>query len=179
MKLIRFTIKDIVFLAIMAALLFVCSVVAMPLMSITLFGLRNMVTAIFYGAFATLALMKVRKPGALTLLGFFNSAILLMMSPVMFVTNIVSAFVAECIALIIFKNYDNSKAICTAAALMIPVSLPFTAVFSVIMNGVSFADVIGNSWLVILTCLGTVILSVLGAVIGKKIGAELTKAGKL
>jgi hypothetical protein len=179
MKLQKFKIKDIVFLAIMAALLFLCSAVAMPLMSISLFGLRNMATAVFYGAFVTLALMKVRKPGALTLLGFFNSVILLMMSPVMFITNTVSAFITELIALTIFKSYEGNRAIYLAASLMIPVTLPFTAVFSVIMNGVSFSQVIGDSLFVILTCLGTVLLSILGAFIGSKIGKELKKAGKI
>ncbi len=179
MQLQRFKVKDIVFLAIMAALLFVCSAVALPLMSITLFGLRNMATAIFFGAFIALALMKVRKPGALALLGFFNSAILLMMSPVMFVTNTVSALIAELIALLIFKGYGDDRAIYAAAALMIPISLPFTALFSVIINGVSFSQVIGSSWFVVLTCLGTVLLSILGAFVGGKIGKELKKAGKL
>ncbi len=179
MKLQKFKIKDIVFLAIMAALLFVCSAVAMPLMSISLFGLRNMATAVFYGVFVTLALMKVRKPGALTLLGFFNSVILLMMSPVMFVTNTVSALITELVTLLLFKSYDGNKAIYTAASLMIPMTLPFTALFSVIMNGVSLSSVIGDSWFVILTCLGTILLSVLGAFIGSKIGKELEKAGKL
>lgn len=179
MKLQPFKIKDIVFLAIMAALLFLCSAVAMPLMSISLFGLRNMATAIFYGIFATLALMKVRKPGALTLLGFFNSVILLMMSPVMFVTNTVSAFLSEVIALGLFKTYENNRAVSVAACLMIPMTLPFTALFSVIMNGVTFAEVIGGSWFVILTCLGTVALSALGGFIGNRIGRELQKAGKL
>jgi hypothetical protein len=179
MKLQRFKIKDIVFLAIMAALLFLSSAVAMPLMTITLFGLRNMATAIFYGVFVTLALMKVRKPGALTLMGFFNAVILLMMSPVMFVTNSVSALIAEMIALLIFKNYEDNKAVYTAAALVMPLTLPFTALLSVIMNGVSFSAVIGDSWFVLLTCAGTIALSVLGVGIGSRIGKELRKAGKL
>ena len=169
----RFKIKDVVFLAVMAALLFACSAVAMPLMSIALFGLRNMATAVFYGVFATLAVMKVRKPCALTLLGFFNSVILLMMSPVMFVTNIVSTVLSELIALLIFKSYDSDMAAVTAASLMIPITLPFSAVFSVIMNGTSFSEVFGNSWLIALTCAGTVVLSVLDAL------KELRKAGKI
>lgn len=179
MKLQRFAIGDIVFLAIMAALLFLCSAVAMPVMSISLFGLRNMVMAIFYGAFITLALMKVSKPGALALLGFFNAAILVMMSPVMFVTNALSALVAELITLLIFQSYDSPKAIAAAATLMIPITLPFTALFSVIINGVPLRHVIGGSWFVILTCVGTILLSLLGALIGGQIGKELKKAGKL
>ena len=108
-KLQKFTIKDIVFLAIMAALLFLCTGLAMPLMAINIFGLRNMATAIFYGIFGVLALMKVPKPGALTLLGLFNAAILLMMSPAMFAATAASAFLAEAIALAIYKNYDDER----------------------------------------------------------------------
>ncbi|MGI6161984.1 MAG: hypothetical protein ACOYJD_08125 [Christensenellales bacterium] len=179
MKFERFTIRDISFLAIMAALLFICSAVAMPLMSITLFGLRNMAMAIFYGLFATMALMRVRKIGAMSLLGFFNAAILLMMSPVMFVTMTVSAIFAEIIALVLFRSYQTEKAILTAACLMVPLSLPFTAVFSMIMNDVAFSDVVQGSWLVLFICLGTVLLSFTGGFIGRKIGKELRKAGKL
>ena len=175
----RLKIKDVVFLAITAALLFLCSAIAMPLMSISLFGLRNMVTAIFYEAFATLALMKVRKPGALSLLGFFNAAILVMMSPVMFITNTVSAILAEVIALLIFRSYERDKAVLTAARLMIPLTLPFTAIFSVIINGVTFQEVLGSSWLIVVTCLATLVLSAAGGFIGQKIGKELQKAGKL
>lgn len=178
-KLERFAVKDIVFLAIMAALLFLCSAVAMPLMTITLFGLRNLATAIFYGLFATIALMKVRKPGAMSLLGFFNAAILIMMSPVMFVTTASSAILAEIVSIALFKTYENNKAVTASACLMMPFSLPFTAVFSVIMNGVSFAEVLNFSWLVCLTCVGTIVLSFLGGFLGRKIGKELKKAGKL
>lgn len=175
----KFAVKDIVFLAVMAALLFICSAVAMPLMTITLFGLRNLATSIFFGVFGTIAIMKVRKPGAMSILGFLNGAILVLMSPVMFVTTTVSAILGELISLAIFKSYDNDKAIMASACLMMPLSLPFTAVFSVIMNGVSFGEVIGFSGFVFLTCLGTVALSFLGGFIGRKIGNELKKAGKL
>lgn len=179
LKLKRFAVKDIVFLAMMAALLFVCSAVAMPLMTITLFGLRNLATAIFFGIFGTIAIMKVRKPGTMSLLGLFNAIILVMMSPVMFVTTTVSAVLSEVISLAIFKSYENEKAILCSACLMPVLSLPFTAVFSVIMNGVRFSEVIGFSWLVCLTCAGTILISFLGGLIGRKIGNELKKAGKL
>lgn len=178
-RLQAFKIKDIVFLAIMAALLFLVGGLALPLMSISLFGLRNMAIAFFYGALATIALMKVRKAGSLTILGFFNSVILILMSPVMFVTTSVSAFLAEVITIGIFKNYDSDKACCVGASLMIILTLPFTMIFSVIMNGITFADVLGDSALIILTCLGTVALSAVGAFVGNKIGKELKKAGKL
>lgn len=179
MKFQKFTIRDIVFIAIMAALLLVCSAVSMPLMSTTLFGLKNMATAIFYGLFGTLTIMKVRKPGTMTLLGVLNAAVLAMMSPIMFLTNAVSALLAELVALLLFKSYENPKAIVASACLMIPFSLPFTAVFTVVLNDVSFAQVLSGSWLALLCCIGTVVLSFLGGFLGRKIGAELQKAGKL
>lgn len=175
----KFKVRDVVFLAVMAALLFLCSAVAMPLMTITLFGLRNLATSIFYGLFSTITLMKVQKPGALSLLGIFNGAILFMMSPVMFVTTAVSAVMAELVALLAFRRYDNPKAILTAAILWMPLALPFTALFSMLINGQSLGEVVQFSPFVILTCLGTVALSILGAFLGHKIGKELKKAGKL
>lgn len=175
----KFTVKNIVFLAIMAALLFLCGAVAMPIMTVTLFGLRNMVTAIFYAFFSVITLMKVQKPGALSFLGIFNGAILFMMSPVMFVTNSVSAVLAEFITLLFFKSYENPKAILTACILWMPLTLPFTAIFSVLMNGKTFSEVIAFSPHVVLTCGGTILLSVIGAFLGQKIGNELQKAGKL
>lgn len=175
----KLTVKNIVFLAVMAALLFLCGAIAMPFMTITLFGLRNLITAPFYALFATITVMKVRKPGALSLLGIFNGAILFMMSPVMFITTSLSAVIAEFVALLIFKSYQTDKAILTATILWMPLTLPFTALFSVILNGQSFSEVIGFSPYVILTCLGTVALSFVGAFIGKKIGGELKKAGKM
>jgi len=175
----RFMVKDIVFLAVMAALLFLCSAVSMPVMSIDLFGLRNMITAIFYSLFATVTLMKVPKVGALTLLGFFNAVILFMMSPVMFVTNFCSALLAEIVVLLVFRGYEGMKAIVTAACLVPILALPFTALFSMIINGKAFSEVIQASPTVALTCTGTVVLSLLGGFLGRKIGGELKKAGKI
>lgn len=175
----KFRVRDIVFLAIMAALLFLCSAVALPLMTITLFGLRNLATSLFYALFSTITLMKVPRPGALSLLGIFNGAILFMMSPVMFVTTAVSAVIAELVALLAFRGYHSQRAILAATILWMPLTLPFTALFTVLMNGQSFGEVVQFSPFVLLTCVGTVALSALGALLGSKIGKELKKAGKL
>lgn len=174
-----FKIKDIVFLAIVAALLFLCSALALPLMTITLFGLRNLATAVFYALFGTIALMKVGKAGALSLLGIFNGAILFMMSPVMFVTTAMGAVLAELVTLLIFRGYTNPRAILLANILWMPLSLPFTALFTMLVNGQSFAEVVQFSPWVVLTCVGTVALSAVGALLGQKIGTEMKKAGKL
>lgn len=179
MKLTRFEVKDISFLAIMAALLILVSSVAMPLMTITLYGLRNMSTAFFYAAFSTIALLKVRKPGALTLLAVFNATFLLLMSPVMFINNSVSALLAEIITLLIYGGYQRERAVRLAALLFVPLTLPMTILFGMLINKQNLTDIVQASWLIVPIVIGTFLLSYLGTLVGGKIGTELKKAGKI
>ncbi len=180
MRFEKFKVKDVAFLAIMAALLILCAGVSMPVMSVPLFGLRNMVTAPFYGAFAAITLLKVRRPGALFILIFFNAVVLMMMSPMMFFVNIISAFLTEVIVVLIFKSYESDKAVIAAAGLLIPITLPFTAIMYIVMYGQSLAETMsGSKALIALCCAGTVVLSFVGVAVGMKIGRELKKAGRL
>jgi energy-coupling factor transport system substrate-specific component len=176
----RFTVRDVVFLAILAAALTITGVITMPLvMTVTLFGVRNAAAAIFYGAFGAIALMKAPKPGALLMLGLFNGAILLMMSPVMFFNNVVGSFLAEAVALLIFRSYDSDRSIVVAAGLFIPFTLPLSIAFGVLLNGQTVSELVENPLLSILFCAAAVVLSFVGALIGRKVGAELRKAGKI
>lgn len=176
----KFKTKDIAFLAIMAVVLLICSSLAVPVMFISLFGLQNMATAIFFGIFMTIALMKVRKPGALTILGIFSAVPLAMMQVSVFITNSISVLLAEVITLLIFRSYQDDKAIMLGAGLVMPISLPFTILFGMLINHKTIEQVFaGAGWQIALTCVGTVILSFVGTLIGRKIGQELQKAGKL
>lgn len=175
-----FKVKDIAFLAVMAALLILCACVAMPFMAVPVFGLRNMATAPFYGIFGVIALLKVRKPGALSLMIIFNAAILLMMSPVMFFNNTASVLAAEFIIMLIFRSYKSDKAIILAAGLVIPFTLPISILFSRFLYGKEMSAIVnGKPVYVVLSCIGTLVLSFAGTAIGMKIGKELKKAGKL
>lgn len=175
-----FTVKDIIFLAILSAALTIASGLTMPLvMMVTLFGVRNLVAAVIYGIFSIIALLKVRKPGALVIVGFFHGVVLLMMAPVMFFNMVLGAIMAELVALLIFKNYDKDKSIILAAGLYIPFTLPTTVLFSMILNGLSFNQVVGNPMISTIVCVGTIVLSFVGVNIGLKIGRELQRAGKL
>lgn len=176
----KFKVKDIAFLAVMAALLILCAAISMPFMAVPIFGLRNMATAPFYGIFCTIALLKVRKPGALSLMVIFNAAILLMMSPVMFTNNTGSVIIAELIVMLIFRSYKKDAAIILAAGLVIPFTLPVSILFNSFLYGKEMTETLtGDPIYVILACIGTVVLSFVGTAIGMKIGKELKKAGKL
>ena len=71
----KFQVKDFVFLAVLSAAMTLCGGITMPLvMHTTVFGLRNMAAAPIYSIFVAIGLMKVRKPGALTIIGLFSGA---------------------------------------------------------------------------------------------------------
>ena len=176
----KFQVKDFVFLAVLSAAMTLCGGITMPLvMHTTVFGLRNMAAAPIYSIFVAIGLMKVRKPGALTIIGLFSGAPLIFFSTVMFFNNFVSAIIAELIMLLIFRCYQKKVSVFVTTGIYMPFSLPISVLFSLWLNGQSYAQLTANPKISVLTSIGTIILAFLGAAIGMKIAAELQKAGKL
>lgn len=176
----KFQVKDFVFLAVLSAAMTLCGGITMPLvMHTTVFGLRNMAAAPIYSIFVAIGLMKVRKPGALTIIGLFSGAPLIFFSTVMFFNNFVSAIIAELIMLLIFRGYQKKVSVFVTTGIYMPFSLPFSVLFSLWLNGQSYDQLTANPKISVLTSIGTIALAFLGAAIGMKIAAELQKAGKL
>lgn len=176
----KFQVKDFVFLAVLSAAMTLCGGITMPLvMHTTVFGLRNMAAAPIYSIFVAIGLMKVRKPGALTIIGLFSGAPLIFFSMVMFFNNFVSAIIAELIMLLIFRGYQKKVSVFVTTGIYMPFSLPISVLFSLWLNGQSYDQLTANPKISVLTSIGTIALAFLGAAIGMKIAAELQKAGKL
>lgn len=176
----KFQVKDFVFLAVLSAAMTLCGGITMPLvMHTTVFGLRNMAAAPIYSIFIAIGLMKVRKPGALTIIGLFSGAPLIFFSTVMFFNNFVSAIIAELIMLLIFRGYQKKVSVFVTTGIYMPFSLPISVLFSLWLNGQSYDQLTANPKISVLTSIGTIALTFLGAAIGMKIAAELQKAGKL
>ena len=176
----NFQVKDFVFLAVLSAAMTLCGGITMPLvMHTTVFGLRNMAAAPIYSIFVAIGLMKVRKTGALTIIGLFSGAPLIFFSTVMFFNNFVSAIIAELIMLLIFRGYQKKVSVFVTTGIYMPFSLPISVLFSLWLNGQSYDQLTANPKISVLTSIGTIALAFLGAAIGMKIAAELQKAGKL
>lgn len=176
----KFQVKDFVFLAVLSAAMTLCGGITMPLvMHTTVFGLRNMAAAPIYSIFVAIGLIKVRKPGALTIIGLFSGAPLIFFSTVMFFNNFVSAIIAELIMLLIFRGYQKKVSVFVTTGIYMPFSLPISVLFSLWLNGQSYDQLTANPKISVLTSIGTIALAFLGAAIGMKIAAELQKAGKL
>lgn len=176
----KFQVKDFVFLAVLSAAMTLCGGITMPLvMHTTVFGLRNMAAAPIYSIFVAIGLMKVRKPGALTIIGLFSGAPLVFFSTVMFFNNFISAIIAELVMLLIFREYEKKSSVFVTTGIYMPLSLPISVLFSLWLNGQSYEQLKANPTVSVLTSLGTVALAFLGSAIGMKIANELQKAGKL
>lgn len=176
----KFKVRDVVFLAVLAAVTTLFGALAMPVMKSTLFGVQTLVTCLFYSLFAVVGLRKVRKPGALALFGLLTGFPLLFMAPVMFFNNFIGALLAEALVLLLFRGYEQKTAVITGASLFMILTMPLSLPFSMWLNGKSHENFLnGVWWQSALVFAGVIALSVAGAFIGWKIADELQKAGKL
>lgn len=176
----KFTVKDIVFLAILSAVLLLVSGLTMPIVMFTnIYALRQLFSAPIFALFSAVALNKVPKIGALTIVGCITGGVLLFMSPVMFFNQLVGAIIVELLVMLFFKGYSSKKAVLFAAGIYVPLTLPITLAANALMNGQTIAQQLGNIPLTLVICIGTVVLGFAGAFLGNKIAAELRKAGKL
>ncbi len=180
----KYKIKDIVFLAIISAIMLLTGAF-MPLVSnIPIFGIIELCLGVQFSLFPAIGMMKVRKPSALLFMSFFSGIVLIFMNTIMFFCLLLCALICEALTLLIFRGYKSDWASFFAATLYMPLTLPFLylwykffysftgeegeAVSAFIGSDVGTA--IGMSVAVIAVC-------ALGAFIGIIVTRELKKAG--
>lgn len=175
-----FTIKDIVFLAVITAVtLLVSGPVAPIVMTVTKLGAQAFAMALPFALITSIGLRKVKKNGSLTIIGVFSGLVLGLMSPVMFFNQLAGSVLSEGLALILFKNYENKKAVLFSAGLFSFFTIPTTGIINILAKGRAISEQIGNVFTFLLFVLGAVALGLIGAAIGNIISDELQKAGKL
>lgn len=180
-----YKIKDIVFLAIVTACTLVTGAVMPLLVNVPVFGIIQLGLGLQFSLFPVIGLMKVRKPGALLFQAVFISVFLVFMFPPM-VLIIICGVIAETIALVIFKGYENDWACVLAGTLYMPITIPFLYLY---YN--CFYTVVGDekaavsmflggtdTWVVIGISAAVVALCFVGSLVGMLISRELRKAGK-
>lgn len=177
----KFKIKDIVFLAIISAIVLLTGGV-MPLVAhIPIFGIIQIVLGFQFSIFPAIGIMKVKKAGSLLFVAIFSGIVLIFMNPIMFACLILCAILSETISLLIFKSYEKDAACFLASALYLPFSLPFLYVWYRIIGGENTVASYANSkpLLAVVMSLLVVIICCLGSFIGVKISKELKKSGAL
>lgn len=179
-SLTAFTLKDVVFLAVITAVtLLACGPLAPLVMTVTKLGAQALAMALPFALFTSIGLRKVKKSGSLVIIGIFSGLVLLLMAPVMFFNQLIASILAEGLALILFQSYEDRRAVLLSAGLFSFFTLPTTAVVNILAKGRTISEQIGHPLIFVLLVLGAVALGLLGAVIGNKISDELAKAGKL
>jgi len=182
----KFKIKDIVFLAIMAACMLITGSI-MPLVgSIPVFAIVQVCLGLQFSIFPTIGMMKVRKPGALLFMSLCCGMLFAFMFFPMFVCIMICALITEGLTLLIFRGYKKDGACLFAGAIYFPITLPITrplttwwySITGKDVGGVVFAGVT-NPWVAIGMSAAVVVICIIGAIVGVLISRELKKAGVL
>ncbi len=180
----KYKIKDIVFLAIMAACMLVTGAI-MPLVGqIPVFGIVQVCLGLQFSIFPVIGLMKVRKPGALLFMSLCCGIVLVFMNSIMFFCILLCAFIVELLVILIFRGYNKDRASLFSGIFYFPLTLPFLYVYYNFLYswsgeegeavnafiGSSAGVAVGMSVAVLAVC-------TLGSVIGVLIARELKKSG--
>ncbi len=178
----KFTVRDIVFLAIVSAIALVtCATMMLVIPYLTvIFGVAQAVTGLQLSLFFAVGLSKVRKPGALFLMSLFTGLIQLAMAPAMFVTTVVSGLIVELLMGIIFRGYEKDLSVFLGAMLVTPLTLPFNYLYNLWFGKEAMVAVASRSvGITVGMSVLVVAISALGAWLGLKIYRELEKSGAL
>lgn len=180
----KYKIKDIVFLAIMAACMLVTGAI-MPLVGqISVFGIIQVCLGLQFSIFPAIGMMKVRKPGALLFMSLCCGVVLVFMNTVMFVCILLCAVIAEGLVLLIFRGYQKDGACLFAGTIYFPVTLPFLYIYYRFLyswtgkEGQAVNAFIGSSaGMAVGMSIAVLAICFVGALIGVIISRELKKSG--
>ena len=180
----KFRIKDIVFLAIMAACMLVTGAI-MPLVGqIPVFGIVQVCLGLQFSVFTVIGMMKVRKTGSLLFMAVCCGVVLVFMSTVMFICILLCAVIAEVLAALIFRGYKKDGASLFAGIVFFPLTLPLLYIYYNFLytvtdeTGEAVSAFIGADP-VIAAAMSFAVLAVcaVGSVVGLVISRELRKSG--
>ena len=173
----KYKIKDIVFLAIMAACMLVTGAI-MPLVgNIPVFGIVQVCLGLQFSIFPVIGMMKVRKTGSLLFMSVCCGVVLIFMSTVMFVCILICAVITEALTVLIFRGYKKDGASVFAGIIFFPLTLPFLYTVTD-ETGIAVSAFIGaNPGIAIGMSVAVVAVCALGTVIGLIISREMRKSG--
>lgn len=180
----KFKIKDIVFLAIMAACMLVTGAI-MPLVGqIPVFGIVQVCLGLQFSIFPVIGMMKVRKTGSLLFMSLCCGVVLVFMNTIMFACTLICALITEVLTALIFRGYKKDGASVFAGIIFFPLTLPFLYIYYNFLytvtkeTGVAVSAFIGaDPWIAIGMSAAVLAVCALGSFIGYIIARELRKSG--
>ena len=180
----KYKIKDIVFLAIMAACMLVTGAI-MPLVgNIPLFGIVQVCLGLQFSIFPVIGMMKVRKTGSLLFMAVCCGVVLVFMNTIMFVCILLCALIAEVLTVLIFRGYKKDGASVFAGIVFFPLTIPFLYIYYNFLytvtdeTGTAVSAFIGATpGIAIGMSIAVVAVCAVGTIIGYIISREMRKSG--
>lgn len=177
----KWSVSDIVFLAIITTITLLTGAVMPLLINVPLFGIIQLGLSLQYSIFITIALLKVRKTGAMLFMSVISGIVLVFMNPIMFLVLVLCGLICEGIAILISRGFKTTLACIVTAILYLPLSLPFLHIYYSVLFpkaevGAAVAAMrVGNIWINLGMSVAVIALNALGALIGYFISKELSK----
>lgn len=174
----KLTLKDVIFAAIVAAVMNVISfVTVVAVLGVPIPGIRTIVVAPFYGLLAVVSIKRINKPISLSLISFLCGAPLGFISPAIFLFTFGSGILADIIRSIFLK--DTSKVynlVITAAVYMGAMMIIATIVDILMLRETTLGQVFANPIMQIFGLVSTCALGGIGGFLGSKITKEFKSA---
>ena len=167
----------------MAALMLLTGGVMPLALGLPIFGAIPLCIGFQFSIIPTVALMKVKKIGALTFMSLLLGGILAFMFWPMFICIASCGLITEILVLIIFRKY-NDKACFFAGLIYTPLTIPFLyLILNTMYHNVNPKSAINammhpELWQVFVISGCIILVCALGSLLGIKIAKELRKAGK-
>lgn len=174
----KFTLKEIIFAAIVAAAMNVISFFTVVLvLGIPIPGIRTIVVAPFYGILYVMVMKKIKNNFALSLTCFFAGVPLAFISPGIFVFTLFSGVVGDIFRFIFFKDMDKRNNLIIVSSISMGAMMVIATVVDIFMlNGTTMGEVFSNPILQITGLALTMGLGALGGFIGTKVSKEFKQA---
>lgn len=181
-----YKVKDVVFLSIITAATILTSAIMPLLVHVPVFGIIQLGLGLQFSLLPVIGLMKVRKAGALTLMGCLTGLFLLLMFPPMALI-MVCALVSELLVFLIFRSYKSDWACVLAGTVYMPSTVPLLYLYYNLNYTVTGEEneavsmFVGGTdpWVIVGMTAAIALLCFFGSVLGMVIARELRKAGVL
>lgn len=184
-------IKDIIFLSILSAAIFISGVPMMFVKNIPVFGVIQLTLCFQFSLLITIGALKVQKPGTIMYISVIVGLLHVPMFPPMGVVLIICGAITEGLVMLIFRGYKKDIASMFAGTIWLTLSLPQLFLFYTYMYGGTLLAKSGkgisgievnkyareNPAIAVAITVAVILLSIIGAVYGWLIARELRKAG--
>ncbi|MGB9500042.1 MAG: MptD family putative ECF transporter S component [Dissulfuribacterales bacterium] len=174
-----FSVKDYIFIALMAAVMVIIGYLTVPLViHIPVPGIRSVISAPFMAVFFALALARVEKPGAATLLSFFIAMVYSMISIILAIMIVTGGIAADIVTWLVFRDYRRPAARVLAGCVYFGSHVPVGIILGALFVGGDYSRVFIKPWPMAGMSFVVAILAVLGVCAGNRLVMELRRAGK-